>query len=74
MEGKAMDYLDFGVALKRKFGSQVKASAAFGISEVKLSYYVRGRRMPSEEERERFKASLGVDYFAGHVEQPRPAA
>jgi hypothetical protein len=55
---------DLKFALIRQFGSQVKATKVLDIDESRLSRLVQGHLEPTAEERARFAARLGCDYFA----------
>lgn len=68
--------MELKAALVRQAGSQANAAEALKVDESVLSRWVRGRRRPDEEQRERLKAYLGKDFFAKAPteakKQPRP--
>lgn len=68
--------LEFKIALIRRYGSQIRAVKPLRIEESRLSRIIQGHREPTAEERRRFVAALGADYFVSDGEQsePRPAA
>ena len=56
--------VELRIALIRKYGSQIRATKPLRIDEARLSRLVNGHRDPTAEERQRFAALLGCDYFA----------
>ena len=56
--------LEFKVAIIRRWRSQTVAARPLGTPEARLSRLINGHCEPTGEERRRFAALLGVDYFA----------
>jgi hypothetical protein len=63
--------VELRIALIRKYGSQIRAAKPLQIDEARLSRLVNGHRDPTAEERQRFTAVLGCDYFASDGERSR---
>jgi transcriptional regulator with XRE-family HTH domain len=51
-------------ACLKGFGSQTEAAKRLRIDEARLSRLINEHREPTADERRRFAAVLGVDYFA----------
>jgi len=52
------------IAVRRIFKTQTEATKKLGVDEPRLSRLIHGHRAPTAEERRRFAATFGVDYFA----------
>jgi hypothetical protein len=63
--------IEFKIALIRKWGSQDRATKPLRIDGPRLSRLVNQHCEPTAEERRRFAALLGEDFFASDGEQPR---
>jgi hypothetical protein len=62
------------IAIIRRFGSQTRAAKPLRIDEPRLSRLVNGHVVPTALERQRFAATLGVDYFAADANPLRDEA
>jgi UDP-glucose 4-epimerase len=56
--------IEFKIGIIRHFRSQTRAAKPLGTDEPRLSRLIHGHCEPTAEERRRFAAVLGVDYFA----------
>jgi hypothetical protein len=56
--------IEFKIGIIRRFRSQTLAAKPLRTDEARLSRLINGHCEPTAEERRRFAAVLGVDYFA----------
>lgn len=64
LKGRVTMNWELKIAINRRWRSQTLASKPLAIDEARLSRLFHGHAAPTAEERRRFAAALGCDYFA----------